>query len=65
MFVVLYTLLFLLFLFLLNNRIQKGPEPLEELEVVPVSDLPGHLPRDLPPPRRSRLWRRRAAAGGW
>ena len=40
MFVVLYTILFLLFLFLLNNKIQKGPEPLEELEAGPVSDLP-------------------------
>jgi len=40
MFVILYTLLFALFLFLLNNKIQKGPAPLEELETGPVSDLP-------------------------
>ncbi len=40
MFVVLYTLLLVLFLFLLNARIQKGPESLEEAETVPVSSLP-------------------------
>jgi cytochrome bd ubiquinol oxidase subunit I len=40
MFVVLYTLLFILFVYLLNARIHKGPQPLEELEAGPVSDLP-------------------------
>ena len=40
MFVALYTALFVLFIFLLNNKIQKGPEPLEEKEEVPVSALP-------------------------
>jgi cytochrome d ubiquinol oxidase subunit I len=40
MFVVLYALLFVLFIFLLNNKIQKGPAPLEELEEVPVTALP-------------------------
>ena len=64
MFVVLYTLLFVLFLFLLNSKIQRGPEPLEEMEAGPVSDAAGHVPRDLPPPRRAGLGRRRPAAGG-
>jgi cytochrome d ubiquinol oxidase subunit I len=40
MFVILYALLLALFLFLLNNKIQKGPEPLEEMEAAPVSALP-------------------------
>jgi len=40
MFILLYTLLFALFLFLLNRRIQKGPEPLEAMEAGPVADLP-------------------------
>jgi cytochrome d ubiquinol oxidase subunit I len=40
MFVSLYSLLFVLFLFLLNNKIQKGPAPLEEMEEVPVTSLP-------------------------
>jgi len=40
MFILLYTLLFALFLFLLNHRIQKGPEPLEAMEAGPVADLP-------------------------
>jgi cytochrome bd ubiquinol oxidase subunit I len=40
MFVVLYTSLFILFLYLLNARIHKGPQPLEELEAAPVETLP-------------------------
>lgn len=38
MFVVLYALLFVLFIYLLNEKIQHGPEPLEE--DVPVTSLP-------------------------
>ncbi len=38
MFVGLYVLLFILFIYLLNGKIQKGPEPLEE--DVPVTSLP-------------------------
>jgi len=40
MFVVLYALLLALFLFLLNRKIHEGPEPLEEVESVPVGSLP-------------------------
>jgi cytochrome bd-type quinol oxidase subunit 1 len=40
MFVVLYALLLALFIYLLNARIQRGPEPLEEVETVDVSNLP-------------------------
>jgi hypothetical protein len=40
MFVVLYVILLILFLFLLNEKIQHGPEPLEEVETVPVESLP-------------------------
>ncbi len=40
MFVGLYLLLFILFLFLLNGKIQHGLEPLEEVEIAPVSSLP-------------------------
>jgi cytochrome d ubiquinol oxidase subunit I len=39
-FIALYAILFILFLFLLNNKIQHGPESLEELEEVPVNALP-------------------------
>ncbi|MGD2079012.1 MAG: cytochrome ubiquinol oxidase subunit I [Chloroflexota bacterium] len=39
-FIVLYIILFILFLFLLNNKIQHGPETLEEVEEVPVNALP-------------------------
>ena len=38
MFVVLYTILFILFIYLLNNKIQHGPDPLNE--EIPVSSLP-------------------------
>jgi cytochrome d ubiquinol oxidase subunit I len=40
MFVVLYIILFTLFLYLLNEKIQHGPDPLEKLEGQPVSSLP-------------------------
>jgi len=40
MFVVLYIILGILFIYLLNEKIQHGPEPLEALETVPVSSLP-------------------------
>jgi cytochrome d ubiquinol oxidase subunit I len=40
MFIGLYTLLFILFIYLLNGKIQQGPEPLEEVESVEVSSLP-------------------------
>lgn len=40
MFVVLYIILGILFVYLLNEKIQHGPEPLEAVESVPVSSLP-------------------------
>lgn len=40
MFILLYVLLFILFIYLLNEKIQHGPESLEDLEDVPVSSLP-------------------------
>jgi cytochrome d ubiquinol oxidase subunit I len=40
MFVGLYALLFVLFLYLLNRKIQAGPEELEEVETVAVGNLP-------------------------
>jgi len=40
MFVVLYAILFVLFIFLLNEKIQHGPDPLEKMEERPVSSLP-------------------------
>ena len=40
MFIVLYAILLVLFLYLLNGKIQQGPEPLEEVETVDVGDLP-------------------------
>jgi cytochrome d ubiquinol oxidase subunit I len=40
MFVVLYAILFVLFIFLLNQKIQHGPDPLESLEERPVNTLP-------------------------
>jgi cytochrome bd-type quinol oxidase subunit 1 len=40
MFVILYGLLLALFLYLLNAKIQRGPEPLEEVETVEMSNLP-------------------------
>jgi cytochrome d ubiquinol oxidase subunit I len=40
MFVLLYSLLIVLFLFLLNRKIQAGPEELEDVETVAVESLP-------------------------
>jgi cytochrome d ubiquinol oxidase subunit I len=40
MFIVLYSLLFIVFLYLLNGKIQQGPEQLKDVESVPVSSLP-------------------------
>ncbi len=40
MFILLYALLLALFLYLLNRKIQDGPEPLEEVETTPVASLP-------------------------
>jgi cytochrome bd ubiquinol oxidase subunit I len=40
MFVVLYGLLLALFLFLMNGKIKAGPDELEDVERVPVGDLP-------------------------
>jgi cytochrome bd ubiquinol oxidase subunit I len=45
-FIGLYSVLFLLFIYLMNRRIQAGPEPLEAVETVAVSDLPDTL-RDI------------------
>ncbi|MCB0206056.1 MAG: cytochrome ubiquinol oxidase subunit I, partial [Anaerolineae bacterium] len=53
MFVVLYAILFILFIYLLNEKIQKGPESLEEMEQTPVTSLPDTF-RD--------IFRRRARA---
>jgi cytochrome d ubiquinol oxidase subunit I len=38
-FIFLYIVLFILFLYLLNDKIQHGPEPLSEVEEVPVDSL--------------------------
>jgi cytochrome d ubiquinol oxidase subunit I len=40
MFVLLYSLLLVLFLYLLNKKIQDGPEELEEVETVAMTSLP-------------------------
>jgi cytochrome d ubiquinol oxidase subunit I len=40
MFLVLYSLLFIVFIYLLNGKIQEGPEQLADVESVPVSSLP-------------------------
>jgi cytochrome bd-type quinol oxidase subunit 1 len=40
MFLVLYILLFILFIYLLNGKIQQGPEELTDVESAPVSALP-------------------------
>jgi cytochrome bd ubiquinol oxidase subunit I len=40
MFVVVYIILFILFIYLLNEKIQHGPAPLEHEEEVPVTSLP-------------------------
>jgi len=43
MFVLIYTLLFIVFVYLLNKKIQHGPAPLEEVEAKPVDALPDTL----------------------
>ena len=43
MFVLLYACLLVLFLFLLNAKIQRGPDPLEDVEEAPLSTLPDSL----------------------
>ena len=43
MFVVLYASLLVLFLYLLNAKIQHGPDPLEDVEEAPLSSLPDSL----------------------
>jgi cytochrome d ubiquinol oxidase subunit I len=43
LFVLIYTLLFVLFVYLLNQKIQIGPAPLEEVESKPVDALPDTL----------------------
>jgi cytochrome bd ubiquinol oxidase subunit I len=40
MFLLLYAILLAVFLFLLNNKIQHGPDPLSDVETTPVSSLP-------------------------
>ena len=40
MFLVMYALLFVLFIYLTNRKIQAGPDPLEEVETVAVHSLP-------------------------
>jgi cytochrome d ubiquinol oxidase subunit I len=40
LFIFMYSILFILFLYLMNRKIQAGPEPLEAVETVAVSDLP-------------------------
>jgi cytochrome d ubiquinol oxidase subunit I len=40
MFLVLYTTLFAVFIYLLNEKIQHGPDPLSEVETAPVTSLP-------------------------
>ena len=42
-FVLIYTLLLALFVYLLNSKIQHGPAPLEEIETKPVDELPDTL----------------------
>jgi cytochrome d ubiquinol oxidase subunit I len=53
MFVVLYAILFILFIYLLNEKIQHGPDPLSDMEQVPVSSLPDTF-RDIFRRRRAR-----------
>jgi cytochrome d ubiquinol oxidase subunit I len=54
MFIGLYAILLVLFLYLLNRKIQEGPEHIEDLETAPVSSLPDTF-RD--------VFRRRGRAG--
>jgi cytochrome d ubiquinol oxidase subunit I len=39
-FIILYIILFILFIYLLNEKIQHGPEALTDVEEVPVNSLP-------------------------
>jgi cytochrome d ubiquinol oxidase subunit I len=43
LFVLIYTLLFIVFMYLLNLKIQHGPAPLEEVEATSVDALPDTL----------------------
>ncbi len=43
LFVLIYALLFVVFVYLLNSKIQHGPAPLEEVEATPVDALPDTL----------------------
>ncbi len=60
-FIGLYALLFLLFLYLMNRKIQAGPEPLEDVETVAVDVAAGHVPGGLP---QAALRGRAGADGG-
>ncbi len=53
MFVALYSLLLVLFLYLLNRKIQAGPEELEDVETVAVGNLPDTFREIFSRPRRS------------
>ena len=53
MFVALYWLLLVLFLFLLNRKIQDGPEELEDVETVAVGNLPDTFRDIFSRPRRA------------
>ncbi len=53
MFVALYGLLLVLFLFLLNRKIQDGPEELEDVETVAVGNLPDTFRDIFSRPRRA------------
>ena len=53
MFVALYSLLLVLFLFLLNRKIQAGPEELEDVETVAVGNLPDTFREIFSRPRRA------------
>ncbi len=49
MFIVLYGLLLVLFLYLLNRKIQEGPEELEDVETCRCREPARYLPRHLQP----------------
>jgi cytochrome d ubiquinol oxidase subunit I len=53
MFLALYGLLLVLFLFLLNRKIQEGPEELEDVETVAVGNLPDTFREIFSRPRRA------------
>ena len=52
-FVALYSLLLILFLYLLTRKIQAGPEELEDVETVAVGNLPDTFREIFSRPRRS------------